>query len=304
MQIFTDKNVDITAATAVSIGKFDGVHRGHIALLDELKHVASKKGLKTLVLTFSPHPMAFFTGKHFPTILEPAEKLEIIRNLGIDYYVEYTFDAKFAQTEPEAFLRNILHDKLKGQAMVIAQDYRFGKMGKGNADLARKVGDELGIAVSAIPHILHDGHKIGSEYLRKLITEKNFTLISELCGRDFCVSGIVGSGAQNGRKMGFPTANIKPHPDKILPPNSVYATTTIIDKIAYKSITNIGFRPTVDLTNDVATLETHILGLDDNLYGKKISVIFDKWMRDERKFASFDELSAELARNCTQREIM
>ncbi|MCL2753563.1 MAG: bifunctional riboflavin kinase/FAD synthetase [Defluviitaleaceae bacterium] len=304
MKHFTGKSAIISAKTAVSIGKFDGVHRGHVAIFDELKRVAAEKDLKTLVLTFAPHPMSYFTGKHFQTILDPKEKFEIFQKMGIDYYIELDFDDEFAQTTPEMFMREILSKQLNAHAMVVAQEYRFGAGGKGNVELAKKVGAELGIDVFAIPHIVHDGHKIGSDYLRKLILEKNFALMSELCGRSFYVTGKVVHGMKNGHKLGFPTANITPHPDKILPPNGVYATTTLVDGVAYKSITNIGLRPTVDAQNTTSTLETHILDYCGDLYGKFITVIFEQWMRNEQKFDSMDELSAMLAANCIQRREM
>jgi riboflavin kinase/FMN adenylyltransferase len=245
----TNKNIKITQPTAVSIGKFDGIHRGHMALINEQKKVAAAKGLATLVLTFTPHPMSFFAGEPLPLILTPNEKKELFASLGIDYYLEYAFDNAFAQTPPEDFLRNILYGQLQGRVMVVAEDYRFGSKGAGDVPLARKIGAELGFEVRAIPHVIHDGHKISSEYLRRLVTKKKFQLIEELCGRHYFIKG-------------RPVTQV--HEEKILPPNGTYNTITSIDGKDYKSITHI----------EAPTIKTQISGIDKNVQNEIITVRF------------------------------
>ncbi|MDR2167836.1 MAG: hypothetical protein LBE35_08330, partial [Clostridiales bacterium] len=225
----TGQNIKIDRPTAVAIGKFDGVHRGHMALLTELKRVAKLRGLQTLVLTFSPHPIAFFRKTHLPLILDPKEKLELFESLQFDYYLEYTFDDVFAQRTAEEFMREILCRQLQARAMVVAEGYRFGRGGAGDVALAERVGAELGIEVQAIGHVVHEGHKISSDYLRGLISEKNFALTQALLGRKFSIKG---------RAEGSPPAII-PHPDKLLPPDGIYNTTICLDNKAHKSVAEI-----------------------------------------------------------------
>ncbi|MCL2170001.1 MAG: riboflavin biosynthesis protein RibF, partial [Defluviitaleaceae bacterium] len=155
----TSQNIKISQPTAVAIGKFDGVHRGHMALLDELKLVASYRGLAPLVLTFDPHPIAFFKRARLPLILDPFEKVSLFETLGIDYYLEYRFDEQFAKTEPEDFLYNVVHKKLNARALVVAEGYRFGRGGAGDVSLLRRVCGGLGIEVQEIGHVVHEGHK-------------------------------------------------------------------------------------------------------------------------------------------------
>lgn len=293
----TSDNLSISRPTAVAIGKFDGIHRGHMALLKKLKQVAEKKGLASLVFTFNPHPIAFFKNEHMPLLLDPNEKLQIFKSLGIDYYLEYKFDESFAKTSPQDFLQNIVHDKLQAQALVVADGYRFGKGGEGTVEMAGKICDEIGLEMHTIGHVVHAGHKISSDFLRTLIAKRDFELMSSLYGRDFSATGIVVHGNALGRTIGFPTANIKAHPDKLLPPNGVYATTTLVNGITYKSITNIGTRPSIADGSGEVHFETHILNFSDNLYGQEITINFHKHIRDEKKFDSLDELKVQLTKD-------
>ena len=261
----TSKNIQIDRPTAVAIGKFDGVHRGHMALLTELKRVANMRGLATIVLTFTPHPVAFFKKTHMPLLLDPREKLELFESIGFDYFLEYTFDEEFAQTPPEVFLQEVVSKKLQAQSLVVAEGYRFGKGGAGTVELARRVCSGLGIDVYEIGHVVHDGHKISSEFLRKLVGERDFSLLSALNGRDFFVTG-------HGKFSGLSTVSLAPHPDKLLPPNGVYATTTTVDGKIYNSVTNIGFNSAV---------ETVIADFDADFSDAEIVIAFHSWLRDE-----------------------
>ena len=212
MEHITNENIKIDRPTAITIGKFDGLHRGHMTLINELKKMAVQSDLATAVLTFSPHPMAFFTKTHMPLILDPDEKAELFESLGIDYYIQYKFDENFASTSPEDFLEKILCGQLNAKMLVVSADYRFGKGGAGDVDLARKIGGKIGLKVHVIPDLLNHQHqKISSNLLRKLVAEKNFPLINQLCNRPFTIRGLVD---ENGI--------IIPHPDKILPPDGEY----------------------------------------------------------------------------------
>ncbi|MCL2350696.1 MAG: hypothetical protein FWC67_04365 [Defluviitaleaceae bacterium] len=252
---FTSENLNITTDTAVCIGKFDGVHRGHIALIDELKRVAQNRGLSTVALTFAPHPIAFFSGKHLPLILDPQEKIEIFNKMDIDYYVEYKFDHAFAQTTPEDFLHKIVAGQLRAKALVVAEGYRFGKGGAGDVSTIKEICKGLGIEVSVIGHVVHEGHKISSDYLRKLITEKDFGLIKKMLGREFSITG---------RTIGQ-TLNMRPHADKILPQVGEYTTTINIGGKIYESTTTV---------TESNILETRISDFDKNINEETIVINF------------------------------
>lgn len=212
MKTITNHNIKIDKPTAITIGKFDGLHRGHMSLIDELKNVAAQNNLATAVLTFAPHPIAFFTKTHMPLILDPGEKAELFQELGIDFYIQYKFDKNFADTLPEDFLEKILYGQLNAKMLVASADYRFGKGGAGDVYFAQKVGDKIGLKVHIIPDLLtHRHEKISSNLLRQLVVEKNFGLIDQLCNRPFSIRGFVD-------KKG----TITPHPDKILPPAGDY----------------------------------------------------------------------------------
>ncbi|MCL2235809.1 MAG: hypothetical protein FWB98_05150 [Defluviitaleaceae bacterium] len=214
MKQFTDENVKIDKPVAVTIGKFDGLHRGHMALIEELKKVAARKNLATAVLTFSPHPMAFFTKTHMPLLLDPYEKAELFAKVGIDYYIRYKFDEVFASTPPEEFVERVLVNQLNAKTLVVTADYRFGKGGNGTVELAKKVGEQAGLDVHVIENVEnYKNKKISSNLLRQLVADRDFALFSQLCGRPFTISGKAdGQGV------------IAPHPDKILPPNGEYKT--------------------------------------------------------------------------------
>lgn len=295
----TSDNIQISRPTAVAIGKFDGVHRGHMALLNKLKDVAKKNGLATLVFTFSPHPIAFFKKEPMPLLLDPMEKLDIFKSMGIDYYLEYKFDDSFAQTTPADFLTKIVRDELKAHTLVVAEGYRFGRGGSGTVDVAGEICHNIGLEMHTIGHVVHKGHKISSDYLRTLIVQRDFELMSSLYGRDFYVTGTVLHGNALGRTIGFPTANIKVHNEKLLPPNGVYATTTLIDGVKYKSVTNIGLRPSVESDGEIH-VETHIIAFSKDIYGKEVVVNFHKHIRDEQKFDDLSALKAQLAKDVDQ----
>ncbi|MCL2854163.1 MAG: hypothetical protein FWE21_00930 [Defluviitaleaceae bacterium] len=212
MKQFTNENVNIHRPTAITIGKFDGLHRGHVTLIEEMKKMATLQGLATAILTFSPHPMAFFTKTHMPLILDPHEKAELFGQLGIDYYIQYKFDENFAHTTPRDFIEKILCTQLNAKMLVVSSDYRFGKGGAGDVDFARKAGKDMGLEVHVIQNLLNQQQqKISSNLLRGLIMDKEFKLVAQLCGRPFFISG---KTDENGI--------ITPHPDKILPPDGVY----------------------------------------------------------------------------------
>ena len=235
MKHFTDKNLNIAEPTAVTFGKFDALHLGHRAIFAHLKEVAAQKNLKSLALTFNPHPTAFFSKKSTALLLDSLEKCKLFADIGFDYYVEYTFDEVFSQISPHAFMEDVLKRQLKCQALVLSEDARFGKGGEGDFALAYNFGKKIGIDAYTLPNLLQDnGEKISSNRLRSLIAGGDFTLIKKLSGRDYSLSGYII------KKENFDgNIEIMPHADKILPPAGCYDTITTIGEKEYSSTTLI-----------------------------------------------------------------
>lgn len=228
MHYLTGENIRISGETAVTIGKFDGLHLGHLCLLKELASIARKRALATVIFSFSPHPGAFFAGRKLPLLLTTEEKLWLLAGLGIDYFVEYPFTHEFSQIGPEDFIKNIVHDKLGCRALVVGRDFRFGKSGTGDVALAKKLGAQLGFSVCDMPHYASGGEKISSCNIRKYIREANFAKVKKMTGRDYFIIGRVENGI------------IIPDAGKILPPPGAYAVAVNTDNGRKDGVANVG----------------------------------------------------------------
>lgn len=227
MEYISGENIKISHETAVTIGKFDGLHVGHLFLLEELKKTAKKRGIATVVLSFSPHPIAFFTGRPVPLILTASEKIYLLEQMGIDYFVEYPFTAAFAQKSPEDFANDVLFGRLNCRALVVSEDFRFGKGGAGDVSLVEKLGSHLGFSLNVLPHVSQNGEKVSSGHIRRFIAEGNFAKAKEAMGRDYFIMGqITDSGLLTEK-------------DKILPPNGEYLAIIHGEKEFFRSVVRI-----------------------------------------------------------------
>jgi riboflavin kinase/FMN adenylyltransferase len=292
MRHLTGENIKVDRDLAIAIGKFDGLHKGHMALLAMLKEVAKNSKLSSAVLSFAPHPTVVLTDKNVPQILSPHEKFHLLGQLGLEYYIEYPFTHQFAQISPEYFINNIAYKQLRCRMLVVGENFRFGAGGRGDAALAKKLGAPLGLHVHVISLIADKSVHISAEGVRRLILNKDFCGTARACGRNFFVMGRVVHGKKKGREMGFPTANIAPHEGKLLPPIGVYHTITFVENIGYSSITNVN--------NDI--IETHLLDFNGDLYNSTIRIDFLCWMRHMQGFASYDELARQLAKDVAARK--
>ena len=295
MKHFNDTNIEnikINHDLAITIGKFDGLHKGHMALIAKLKEIAQSRGLAPAVLSFTPHPAVLFSGKNVPLLLTPDEKSHILSQLGVDYYIEYPFTHQFTQISAENFIKNIVFQQLRSKALVVGENFRFGKGGLGDVALAQSLGTETGLHVHTIPLVTGEAAQISAGNIRGLVAAKDFEGVRQACGRNYFVMGEVVHGKKKGREMGFPTANIVPNESKLLPALGTYHTLTFVDSAGYPSITNVG----------AGTTETHLLGFRGDLYGRTIRIDFLQWMRDMRSFASYDDLALQLAKDANARE--
>lgn len=298
MSLNINKNLD--KPTALTIGKFDGLHKGHRKLIAELKNIANKNDLNCTVLSFKPHPEDILRSASTPLILSYDEKQDILQNLGIDTYIEYPFTKEFSKVSPEDFMVDIVIKKLNPRFLMVGEQYRFGSGGKGDINLAKDIGKAYGLEVFQVPHVLQNNLKVSSSIIRRLIRQKNFEVANDMLTYNFFVSGQVIDGKKLGKTIGFATANIVPPNKKLLPPNGVYATNTDINGKIYKSITNIGINPTIEDDRNLI-IESHLLNFNKDIYGQNIKIEFCGWLRDEVKFDSIEDLKFQLTKDVNKR---
>lgn len=283
------KEFHIDAETAVAIGKFDGVHKGHKVLLDQI--LANRvKGLKTVVFTFDPPFEEFFGKGEYKYILTQNEKRRIFEEMGIDYLVEFPMDKETIGIEPEEFVRRYLKEYLNAKLIVCGDDLSFGKGGRGDFALLKSLASKYAFEAKSINKIKENNQIISSSLIREKILSGDITYANLLLGYSFFITGSVIHGKALGRTMGVPTVNLSFDSKKIIPPFGVYYSSVVINGKEYKSITNIGTKPTVKSDLSVNS-ETFIYDFDENIYDCEITVKLLKFKRKEEKFGSFDELS-------------
>jgi riboflavin kinase/FMN adenylyltransferase len=283
----------------LTIGNFDGVHKGHLTLFDKVKERAKAIGGQSVVMTFEPHPLKIMRPANGPHLItHTGQKLELIEKAGIDIIVCVSFDREFAAVSARDFVSKILVQKIGIKEIVVGYDYTFGHNREGDMNLLREMGNELGFVVHLVgPVQIHDT-LVSSTSIRRLVQEGRVGEAKVLLGRDFEVQGTVVKGQnRGGRLLGFPTANLKPH-GELLPKKGVYAVKLVIDDAVYNGVTNVGYNPTFGDTD--LTVETHVLEFTGDLLGKTIKVLFIKRLRDEKTFKSLEELSDQIAQDITK----
>lgn len=282
----------IESPTIVTIGTFDGVHFGHQKILTRLKELKEKTGLKTVVLTFEPHPrkVLFPEQKDLKLITFIDEKLELLDKYGVDVTVVYPFTKKFSETDSPFYIEEVLLRSLNVKHLVIGYDHKFGKNRSGDISTLKEIAKEGLFTVDEISAIDIDSIAISSTKIRKALEEGNIELANEFLGHPFSLSGSVVKGKQLGRTLGYPTANIKPEgEDKIIPKIGVYFVEVVLQAKKYFGMLSVGLNPTTDTDNQVK-LEVNIFNFDGDIYGKTLKLNFLKRLRDEKKFATLTEL--------------
>ncbi len=296
MQIIDSlENLNIEGRSAVAIGKFDGIHRGHRVLLDDILK-RKEEGMAAVVLTFEPSPAAFFSDKEYKGLTTRDEKRRIFNKLGIDILVEYPLNDETAAVAAEEFVRNILVARLHAAYVVCGTDFSFGRGGMGNALLLEKMGDELNFEVAVHSKKLMGNSEISSSLIRNEVEEGHMEMVEDYIGAPYSVTGKVQVGRQIGRTIGMPTVNLIPDEDKLLPPFGVYKSMVSVNGGHFKGITNIGVNPTVTNENKV-TVETHIFDFNEDIYGLTIIVNLLRFIRPERKFADTLELKHQIEKD-------
>ena len=289
MQIIRDTTDFVSPGeTAVSIGKFDGVHLGHRRLLEELID-QKEKGLLATVFTFDPYPEVFFGygSKQMLTTLE--EKEQIFEKMGIDILVEFPFNAVSAATPSREFVTRFLCSHLRARFIAAGPDLSFGDHGSGNFSLLEELAPEYGFTAKKIEKVIMDENTISSTLIRRLISTGEVTTAARYLGEPYMVRGRIVHGKALGRRIGIPTLNQVPPEDKLLPPFGVYYSDVLIGEKKYCGMTNIGIKPTVSEEKRV-TVETYLYDFRDDIYGETATVQLLTHRRPEMKFRSLEEL--------------
>lgn len=278
-----------------TIGFFDGVHRGHQFMIDSLTTMAHAQGRQSLVITFDRHPRQVVHADYVPQLITTTdEKLQLLHATAADRIEVLHFDAQMAQLSAYEFMRQVLHKKYGVAMLLTGYDNRFGhNRAEGFADYVR-YGEEMGMKVLQNTPIDIDGMRVSSSLIRRLIVEGNITEASNCMGHPYSITGSVAHGFQEGRRIGFPTANIVPESaEKLVPGNGVYATRVSVEGGEWMpAMLNIGTNPTFQ--RQQTTIEAHIIGFEGDIYGRKVRVEFGRKLRDEQRFESVEALQKQL----------
>ncbi len=276
----------LSGPTAVTLGKFDGIHRGHQKLFNHILAL-KEQGLQSVCFALNAGDGAqLFTAK---------ERLEAVEAFGFSCLIECPFVPEISGMSPEEFAREVLMKRLAAKVVAVGTDFRFGYQRAGDAYLLKSLGERCGFQTDILEKERYEGREISSTYVREALEDGQMELVRELLGRPFSVSGTVQHGMQLGRTLGIPTVNLIPPAGKLLPPNGVYASRTIIDGVSYPGITNVGYKPTV--SGKFRGVETHLFDVDLDLYGVSIVTELYRFERPERKFPSPEDLREQLLRD-------
>jgi riboflavin kinase/FMN adenylyltransferase len=302
MQIIRNLNQIKTSfpPLALTIGSFDGVHLGHESIINEVKKTAKEKNILSAILTFEPHPDSFFKkdkAKDF-RINSLSQKIKLLQKYDINYLIILPFNQNLANITASDFVENILLNSFNVKNLIIGYDFVFGKNREGNFEFLQEFSKKQRFELTKISELKNLEKTYSSSLIRALIKEGNIISANQILGKNFTIEGIVVEGKKLASKLGFPTANLISKPHIIKPKFGVYKTTTFIPHLnkKFNSITNFGVKPTFD-DNKIAIYETHIPNFNANLYNKKIEIEFIDFIREEKKFASIEDLKNQIAQD-------
>lgn len=282
------------SSTAVGLGNFDGLHVGHMALINTLINEARIHGLRSVIYTFTKHPENIFRKKLFTALLTtPGKRIQILSETALDAVFFDEFDEEYSRMKPEDFVKKVLLDKLRARLVIAGFNYRFGYMGEGDVGLLRTMGKKYNFRVIIIPPVKVDNEIVSSTAIREYVKKGEMENVFRLLGRHYSITGEVMDGKRRGRRIGFPTANLHPEEYLILPKEGIYITKTLYNGEFYSSLTSIGRNPTFEDSANVS-VETHILNFNRNIYSSSIEVFLLSLLRDEIKFRNAQELSEQI----------
>ncbi|HWQ46843.1 MAG TPA: bifunctional riboflavin kinase/FAD synthetase [Longilinea sp.] len=283
-----------------TIGSFDGVHRGHKAILTKMVNGAHAAGAQAVVITFSPHPAVVLRNISTPySLTSPSVQAELLFDLGVDVVVNLPFDKEMVNQSAEEFMQPLC-EHLGLACLVIGHDFALGRNRKGDFDMLTALGKEKGFCVSQFDPVTVGDDVVSSSLVRSAVQKGEVERAAVLLGRWYFVDGMVVHGDGRGRSIGIPTANLDFWKDQLLPPRGVYATLAQWNGRSITSVTNIGARPTFNQGPVAERLEAHLLGFDEDLYGKTLRIVFLKYLRPEVKFSGVTELLEQVHKDIAQ----
>lgn len=280
---------------ALSLGMFDGVHLGHLSIINKLNEIAEKEHLESAILSFWPHPRKFLNPDDDVKMLNTLEeKLELLKKSGIKNIFLKTFDEEFRNLTGTEFCEKILVNKLNVKHIIIGYDHTFGKNKSGNFELLRSLSNELGFQVNQLEAIQKNDLNISSTKIRIALSEGRINDANQMLGYNYPLTGKVIHGKKLGRTIGYPTANIEVPINKLLPKKGAYIVEVWIDNQFYKGMLSIGTNPTIDDKNQSLHTEVYILDFDQDIYDKEITIKFRDYLHDEIKFEGLEKLIERL----------
>ncbi len=284
--------------TAVAIGKFDGLHKGHMQLLSHILE-QKEKGMQAVVFTFYPSAAVFFGHVSGAEITTRQEKRKLFERMGLDILIEFPLSQETAAISPESFIEDILVGRMNAKYVAAGEDVSFGYGGLGGRELLLSLSKVFGYQAQIIHKVCFEGREISSSYVREAVEQGDMGLAAGLLGRPYSFEGLVEEGNKLGRRLGMPTINLYPHKEKLLPPRGVYYSRVLAGGDTYPGITNIGRKPTVS-AEDTISVETYLYGFHGDMYGKEIVTELLQFKRPEQKFGSVEELKAQMEKDIRQ----
>jgi riboflavin kinase/FMN adenylyltransferase len=276
----------------LALGNFDGLHRGHLKIIERVRRGAAEHGGTPMAMTFDPHPPRVVRpDKAPPLLMTKAQRLEALKRAGIACVAVVRFTHELSEWAPDTFVRTVLADWLRVSEVWVGANFLFGHGRSGNFSLLRTLGQQHGFRADKIDPVRYKDFVVSSTRIRRLVAEARMDEAGALLGHPYFLDGTIVEGRRRGKAIGFPTANMVTE-NELIPPHGVYATTTTIDDVVHAGVTNIGIRPTFNETEP--TIETHLLRYSGDLYGRPVRLSFVQRLRDERRFDSVDALRAQI----------
>ena len=277
----------------LALGNFDGLHRGHLKIIERVRRGAAERGGIPMAMTFDPHPPRVVRpDKAPPLLMTKAQRLEALDRAGIRAVAVVRFTHELSQWDPEMFVRAVLVDWLRVSEVWVGANFLFGHDRAGNFTSLRTLGQRFGFRAEKIDPVRYKEFVVSSTRIRRLVAEARMDEAAALLGHPYYLDGLIVEGRRRGRELGFPTANLETS-NELIPPNGVYATTLEVGGIVHAAMTNIGVRPTFNDGTET-TVETHVLGFEGDLYGRQVRLAFVQRLRDERRFDDLDGLKTQI----------